>query len=66
MLHPARRALTNYQKNSGEIMKILKLITLIASVFLLTACAKSNLKTPCPNFGSHCRKVPINVWDYES
>ena len=42
------------------------IVLVISSALLLTACAKDTLKTPCPDFGAHCRKTPINVWDYES
>jgi len=42
------------------------IVVVVFSMLLLTACAKDTLKTPCPNFGAHCRKVPINVWDYQS
>ncbi len=42
------------------------LIILLTSVLLLTACAKDTLKAPCPDFGAHCRKTPVNVWDYNT
>lgn len=42
------------------------MIAIIINLLFLTGCAKNTLKTPCPNFGAHCRKVPINVWNYQA
>lgn len=30
----------------------------------LVGCAKPDLKTPCPNYGTQCAQAPINSWDY--
>lgn len=30
---------------------------------LLTGCASQSLKAPCPDYGKHCDKTPINSWD---
>jgi hypothetical protein len=34
-------------------------------VVSLSGCAKTNLKTPCPDFGKWCTKTPINSWTYQ-
>jgi hypothetical protein len=39
----------------------------VATLFfalLLSACAQQELKAPCPDYGAHCKKTPINSWDY--
>lgn len=31
---------------------------------LLSGCAETTtLKAPCPDFGAHCDKTPINSWN---
>lgn len=41
--------------------------TTIASALLvgilLTGCASQSLEAPCPGYGAHCDKTPINSWD---
>ncbi len=36
---------------------------LIVVIVTLSGCAKSNLNTPCPNFGDSCMKAPVNSWN---
>ena len=38
------------------------LAMLIICVATITGCASRNLEAPCPNFGAHCDKTPINSW----
>ena len=35
-------------------------------LFVLAGCASTNLTAPCPNFGKHCSKTPINSWNYKT
>ena len=37
--------------------------TLVLSSFFLVGCASQNLKAPCPDYGRHCDKTPVNSWD---
>jgi len=40
------------------------LITLLLNIAtLLSGCASNNLTAPCPSFGVHCDKTPINSWN---
>jgi len=39
------------------------LIVLLSATLSLAGCASSNLKAPCPDFGKHCQKVPVNHWN---
>ncbi len=40
------------------------LLILIGLAYLGSAgCALTNLKTPCPHYGSRCSKTPVNNWD---
>jgi hypothetical protein len=45
-----------------------KLLTKVLLLFLicpiLASCAKQELGTPCPDYGKHCKKTPINSWNY--
>jgi hypothetical protein len=43
---------------------ILKIFLTCAMLFMLTACAESELTAPCPNYGQSCVKKPINSWNY--
>lgn len=45
-------------------MKKKQLITVLLFSMMITSCAKSELGSPCPNYGAFCRKQPINSWDY--
>lgn len=45
------------------IKKSITLFTLILSVGLLAGCATQKpLMSPCPDFGGHCLKLPVNSW----
>jgi len=47
-------------------MKIVLLGPVIGlTVLVLSGCACTTLKSPCPNFGRYCQKVPINRLDYQ-
>jgi len=37
--------------------------TLVLTSFFLVGCASQNLKAPCPDYGRHCDKTPVNSWD---
>lgn len=39
-------------------------ISTLLFVLFLSACTQQELKTPCPDFGVHCKQIPINSWDY--
>lgn len=47
-------------------MKFYLSLLLTSSLFLtgtlLVGCAKSELTSPCPDFGRHCVKQPVNGW----
>jgi hypothetical protein len=48
-------------------MKIKKyLLNLMALVLIVSTagCASNSLNAPCPDFGSSCKKIPVNSWDY--
>lgn len=43
--------------------KIICLIIGICVTALVTGCAPTDLKAPCPEYGKYCSKTPINNWD---
>lgn len=47
-------------------IKLKGVTALLQLLALLTGCASTQLKAPCPNFGAHCYKIPINNWDYRN
>ncbi len=43
----------------------MKTLWIALSMLMLTACANQapRLDAPCPDFGAHCHKTPINGWE---
>jgi len=39
------------------------LASILMTSVLLVGCASQSLKAPCPDYGRHCDKTPINSWD---
>ena len=62
VLEVARRFLISYRRRS----KLKSMIQVVLICLLLSSCADGTLKAPCPNFGMHCQKHPINSWDYQN
>lgn len=46
-------------------MKKALFLTSVLALLLLSGCARTVLKAPCPNYGNSCSKTPINSWDYQ-
>lgn len=46
-------------KKQYSLKSIALLITMCFST-LLTSCATESLKAPCPDYGKHCDKTPVN------
>lgn len=46
------------------LMKKIGVLCFILVASVLSGCASTaNLKAPCPDFGAHCDKAPINSWN---
>lgn len=45
---------------------IVSFIALSILATALTGCATSHISAPCPDFGKHCSKIPVNSWDYSN
>lgn len=58
----------NILKNKNSLFVGIKIFALpsLLVIFLLSGCVNKSLKAPCPNFGSHCHKTPINAWSYKN
>lgn len=50
-------------KTTHRIIKSSLLASLLMTSVLLVGCASQSLKAPCPDYGRHCDKTPINSWD---
>ena len=46
-------------------MRKFNLFMTAIAITLLTGCAASTQKAPCPDFGTSCIKKPVNSWDYQ-
>ena len=44
-------------------IKKISIVTALLVGCLLTGCASQSLKAPCPDYGKHCDKTPVNSWD---
>lgn len=40
-------------------------VVLSGLAMALSSCAQNEMSSPCPDFGRHCFKQPVNSWDYE-
>jgi len=40
------------------------IVSVLATLSLLSGCAQKELTAPCPDFGRSCTQSPINSWDY--
>lgn len=40
-------------------------VSVMLALTLLSGCHRNELDTPCPDYGRHCAKYPINSWDFK-
>lgn len=43
-----------------------RLSLFLLMTLLISGCAQTTLKAPCPDYGKYCHKIPINHWNNEN